>query len=58
MLDDLYRLDSTTHVIDSDQFCTPRICQDPNELQGGMGDIFVKLSLNNEIKELEQCYNE
>ena len=37
--------DSTTHVIDSDQFCTPRICQDPNELQGGMGDIFVLLSL-------------
>lgn len=23
-----------------------------------MRDIFVKLSLNNEIKELEKCYNE
>ena len=37
--------DSLNHVIDSDQFCSPRICQDPTELQGGMGDIFVLLSL-------------
>ena len=37
--------DTLSHVIDSDQFCSPRICQDPTELRGGMGDIFVLLSL-------------
>ena len=34
-----------THDIDGDQFCNSRICQEPNELRGGMGDIFVQLSL-------------
>ena len=37
--------DSTVHTIDGDQYCNGRICQDPTELQGGMGDIFVLLSL-------------
>ena len=37
--------DSNIHVIDADQSCSPRICQAPTELRGGMGDIFVLLSL-------------
>ena len=38
--------------------CKERMSTEPVNLKGGLGDIFVKLSLNNEIKELEQCYNE
>ena len=43
--------DPNTHTIDGDQFCDQRICQAPTELRGGMGDIFVELSLvgNSEI---------
>ena len=43
--------DPNTHTIDGDQFCEQRICQAPNQLRGGMGDIFVQLSLvgNSEI---------
>lgn len=37
--------DPAIHVIDADHYCTTRICQGPEELQGGMGDIFVLLSL-------------
>ena len=37
--------DSSVHTIDADQYCNTRICQAPEELQGGMGDIFVLLSL-------------
>ena len=37
--------DPNTHTIDGDQFCDQRICQAPTELRGGMGDIFVLLSL-------------
>ena len=33
------------HTIDADQYCGTRICQQPEELRGGMGDIFVLLSL-------------
>jgi len=38
--------------------CEERMNTEPERLMGGMGDIFVKLSLNNQIKELEQCYSE
>lgn len=43
--------DPNIHTIDGDQFCNTRICQAPTELRGGMGDIFVELSLvgNSEI---------
>lgn len=37
--------DPSVHTIDADQHCNPRICQAPEELRGGMGDIFVLLSL-------------
>mgnify|MGYP003337881158 CR=1 FL=1 len=37
--------DSTIHTIDADQYCETRICQQPEQLSGGMGDIFVLLSL-------------
>ena len=33
------------HTIDADQFCSQRICEKPSNLRGGMGDIFVLLSL-------------
>tara|TARA_B100000575_G_scaffold274540_1_gene258331 strand:+ start:370 stop:1719 length:1350 start_codon:yes stop_codon:yes gene_type:complete len=33
------------HTIDGDDFCHQRICQAPTDLRGGMGDIFVLLSL-------------
>ena len=60
----------TNHVADLENMCRKRNGQSPDELQGGMGDIFVKLSLagNNTIyskghetlkniygEELEQC---
>tara|TARA_Y100000996_G_scaffold411501_1_gene395814 strand:- start:256 stop:1614 length:1359 start_codon:yes stop_codon:yes gene_type:complete len=37
--------DPAIHTIDGDDFCNQRICQAPTELRGGMGDIFVLLSL-------------
>ena len=37
--------DPAIHTIDGDQYCESRICQQPEELRGGMGDIFVLLSL-------------
>lgn len=37
--------DSNIHTVDGDQFCNQRICQPPDQLRGGMGDIFVLLSL-------------
>ena len=37
--------DPAVHAIDADQYCESRICQQPDELRGGMGDIFVLLSL-------------
>ena len=37
--------DPAVHTIDADQYCESRICQQPDELRGGMGDIFVLLSL-------------
>ena len=33
--------------------CEERMNTEPEELMGGMGDIFVKLSLNNQIKDFE-----
>lgn len=51
--------DPNTHTIDGDQFCNQRICQAPNELRGGMGDIFVELSLvgNSEIPQPPDRFN-
>ena len=37
--------DPAVHTVDADQYCESRICQQPDELRGGMGDIFVLLSL-------------
>ena len=46
-------------TVDGDQFCTERICQNPEDLRGGMGDIFVLLSLvgNNEIPSAPERFN-
>ena len=45
MEDDPVHYNPNTHTIDADQYCEPRICQSPEDLRGGMGDIFVLLSL-------------
>ena len=37
--------DPSIHTIDADDYCGSRICQQPEELRGGMSDIFVLLSL-------------
>tara|TARA_B100001094_G_scaffold328914_1_gene390465 strand:+ start:783 stop:2144 length:1362 start_codon:yes stop_codon:yes gene_type:complete len=39
------KYDPSIHNVDADNFCKERICQNPDELKGGMGDIFVLLSL-------------
>lgn len=51
--------DPNTHTVDADQYCQTRICQQPEDLSGGMGDIFVLLSLvgNNEIPPSPERFN-
>ena len=59
VLHDVEIFDESKHDIeDVMSKCKERMSTEPDNLKGGMGDIFVKLSLNNEIKELEKCYNE
>ena len=46
--------DESKHNIDDVMLqCKERMKTEPNKLMGGMGDIFVKLSLNNIIKDFE-----
>jgi len=55
VLHDVEIYDESIHNIeDVMNQCKERMNTKPKDLMGGMGDIFVKLSLNNTIKDLEE----
>ena len=59
VLHDVEIYDESRHNIeDVMNQCKERMDTNPEDLKGGMGDIFVKLSLNNVIKDFQQCYSD
>lgn len=59
VLHDVEEYDKEKHNIDDVMIkCEERMNTEPKDLKGGMGDIFVKLSLNNKIKDLDICMYE